>query len=221
MRKDLIIGLLFSVLLHGGFLYGDKLFHLKVGAPKKEKIEEEKLIQMEMPPPEEPEKEEVHELNDEPVQNQLAPPSLVDLPSSVDVRALQQPMQPPPPPGLTASKGSITIPVVKPGSNFGKGMKDLFNIGDLDQIPVATARIPPDYPYEMKRSGVNGSVTARFIVDSNGAVVDVEVTHSSQREFEEPAIRALYKWRFRPGKKAGKAVNTKMEQTLSFVLKDE
>jgi protein TonB len=221
MRKDLIIGIVISLMLHGGILYGEKLFHMHFTVAKHAKVEEEKLIQMEMPPPDEPEHEEVHELNDEPVQNQLAPPSLVDLPTTVDVRALQQPMQPPPPPGLTAAKGAITIPVVKPGSQFGKGMKDLFNLADLDQHPQAIAQIAPDYPYEMKRAGISGEVTAQFIVDSNGSVVQVQIIKTSQHEFEDPVTRALYKWKFRPGKKGGRAVNTKMEQTFPFVLKDE
>lgn len=221
MRKDLLIGIVFSLLVHGGVLFGEKLFSFQTNTSKKVKVEEEKLIQMEMPPPDEPEKEDVHELDDKPVENQLAPPSLVDLPTTVDVRALQQPMQPPPPPGLTSAKGAITIPVVKPGSQFGKGMKDLFNVGDLDQRPQPVAQIPPDFPYEMKRAGISGTVDVEYIVDSNGNVVQVQVIRSSQREFEEPVTRALLKWRFRPGKKGGRAVNTRVQQTISLKISDD
>jgi len=221
MRKDLIVGVILSLMLHGGVLFGEKLFHVKWSPPKRAKEEETKLIQMDMPPPDEPEKQDVEELHDQQTQNQLAPPSLVDLPSTVDVRALTQPIQPPPPPGLTANKGAITIPVVKPGSQFGRGMKDLFNLADLDQHPQPIAQISPDYPYEMKRAGISGEVTAQFIVDSTGAVVQVQIMRATQHEFEEPVTRALYKWRFRPGKKGGRAVNTKMEQTFPFVLRDD
>jgi protein TonB len=220
MRRDLIVGILFSLLLHVGMLFGDKLFGHGKAPPKMAKVEEEKLIQMEMPPPDEPEKEDVQELNDEPVQNQMAPPTLADIPS-VDVRALQQPMQPPPPPGLTTDKHAIAVPVIKPGSQIGKGMSNLFNIGDLDQLPQPIARPKPDYPYEMKRAGIAGVVEVVYIIDSNGNVTQVEVIKSSQREFEEPVIRALLKWRYRPGKKGGRVVNTKVSQSIPFTLSED
>jgi protein TonB len=220
MRKDLIIGVVFSLLLHGGVLGWDKLFHLKHDVPQAEKVEEEKLVQMEMPPPDEPDKEEVKELQDEPVQNQMAPPSLADIPS-INIQALQQPMAPPPPPGLATDKNAITVPVIKPGSQIGRGMKDLFNIGDLDQLPQPIARPKPDYPYEMKRAGIAGVVEVEYIIDSNGNVSQVQVIKSSQREFEEPVIRALLRWRYRPGKKGGRVVNTRVSQSIPFTLSDD
>ncbi|HVU18151.1 MAG TPA: energy transducer TonB [Candidatus Didemnitutus sp.] len=218
MRKDLIIGFVTSILLHLGLFFGEDILHLKGKAPVQEHHEEEKIIQMVMPEEPPPETEEVHELQDQPQQQQLAPPSLVDLPSTVDVTALQQPVQPPPPPNLASAKGAVTIPVVKPGSNFGRGMKDLFNVGDLDQRPVPTYQPPPDFPYEMKRAGIKGTVDVEYIVDSNGNVVQVQPLKSSQREFEEPTIRALLRWKFRPGKKSGRAVNTRVQQEFSFNL---
>ncbi|HEY4301638.1 MAG TPA: energy transducer TonB [Candidatus Didemnitutus sp.] len=218
MRKDLIIGFVASILFHLGLFFGEDILHLKGKAPPPPPHEEETVVQMQMPPPDEPDVDEVHELQDTPQDQQLAPPSLVDLPSTVDVTALQQPIQPPPPPGLTAAKGAITIPIIKPGSNFGRGMKDLFNVGDLDQRPVATYTPSPEFPYEMKRAGIKGTVDMEYIVDSNGNVVQAQPIKSTQREFEEPTMRALLRWKFRPGKKNGRAVNTRVQQEFSFNL---
>lgn len=217
MRKDLIIGIIVSLVLHGTFLYG---FNRKPPPRARVAQTEEKLIQMEMPeiPPEE--EEVVEELVEEAPANQLAPPSLVDVPS-VNVTAFTQPLQPPPPPGLTAAAGAITIPVVKPGTRLGSGMKDLFDVANLDQPPVLRVPVNPNYPFEMRRAGISGEVLVEFIVDTNGNVAAIQVVRSSQREFEQPALQAVQKWKFRPGKKGGRNVNTRVQQVITFNLNDE
>jgi protein TonB len=217
MNRDLIIGLILSVGLHAGFLFG---FNQK--APPKAKAVEEKteVIQMEMPEIE-PEKEEtVEELTEEAPTNQLAPPSLADVPS-VSPSVFTQPLQPPPPPGLTAAKGAIAIPVVKPGTKLGQGMKDLFDVANLDQPPVLRVPVQPNYPFEMRRAGISGEVLVEYIVDSNGRVSQAQVVRSSQREFEQPAMQAVLKWQFRPGRKGGRAVNTRVQQVITFNLNEE
>ncbi len=217
MNKDLIIGLVISVALHVAMLFG---FNGKAVRVHKAAEAKEALVQFEMPPLDEEKEEKVEELNDEPVQNQIAPPSLVDMPTVVPVTAFTQPLTPPPPPGLTPSKGAITIPVNRPGANFGQGIKDLFNVNDLDQKPVARIQGQPVYPYEMQRAGISGEVLVEFIINYNGDVVDARVVKSSHREFEVPAVQAVYKWKFKPGRKGGRAVNTRASQPLEFKLND-
>lgn len=218
MRKDLIIGIIVSAALHGGVLWG--IQKPKVQAKK---VEEEKTneIQMVMPEIEPEEEETVEELNDETPETAIAPPSLIDLPTVVPVQAFTQQIQPPPPPGLTPSRGAVVVPVNKPGSQLGKGMKDLFNIADLDNPPQARFQPGPNYPFEMRRAGISGEVTVAFIVDSLGNVVEAYAVKSTQREFESPAVQAVMKWKFKPGRKGGRAVNTKMQVPIVFNLSDE
>lgn len=218
MRKDIIIGVLASVLLHGGFLFG---FNHKPAPQAKAAEVKEEVIQMEMPPIEPEKEEEVTEIQEEQVSNQLAPPSLVDMPSIVPVTAFTQPLQPPPPPGIEAAKGAVSIPVTKPGATLGKGMKDLFDVANLDQQPVPRVQQAPNYPFEMRRAGISGQVTLEFIVSSSGDVIAVQVVNSSQREFELPAMQAVQKWKFKPGRKGGRAVNTRVQQILTFNLNNE
>lgn len=213
MNKDLIIGIVVSLALHATFLGAFNQKAAKVAAPVKQ---EEAVVQFEMPPLDEEKTEEVQELNDTPVENIMAPPSLVDLPSVVPVNAFTQPIQPPPPPGLQANKGAITIPVTKPGANFGRGISNLFNIGDLDQQPVARVRQAPTYPYDMRRAGINGTVVVEFIINTEGDVIQTQVMRSSHREFEMPALQAVQKWKFKPGKKGGRVVNVRASQLLEF-----
>ena len=217
MNKDLIIGILVSVALHTTFLFG---FNRKAPPAHKGAGPKEAIMQFEMPPLEEEKEEKVEDLQEEVVQNQLAPPSLVDMPSVVPVDAFTQPLTPPPPPGLTASAGAITIPVIKPGTNFGKGIKDLFDINNLDQKPVARVQQNPNYPYEMSRAGISGSVVVEFIINSNGDVIQTQIVKSSHREFEMPAMQAVQKWKFKAGRKGGRAVNVRASQLIEFNLED-
>ena len=126
--------------------------------------------------------------------------------------------QPPPPPDLEVAKGAVSIPVTKPGTNFGKGMKDLFDISQLDQRPVPRLQMKPNYPYDMMRERIEGEVLVAFICTSTGDVVDAYAVNSSRREFERPAIEAVMRWKFRPGKKGGRVVNTKMMVPIKFTL---
>jgi protein TonB len=216
MNKDLIIGVLVSLVIHSSIY----VFSHKQPPPKREIAKEDKVIQMEMPPIPEEEEEKVEELTEEPMENVLAPPSLIDLPTVVPVNAFTQPLQPPPPPGMTAAKGAINIPVNPPGANFGRGIKDLFDINNLDQKPVGRVQNPPQYPYEMSRAGISGEVVVEFIINANGDVVDTRVIRSSHREFEVPAMQAVQKWKFKPGRKSGKNVSTRVSQLIEFNLED-
>ena len=216
MNKDLIIGIVFSVALHSGMLF---LGH-KSPPPKRVAPPKDEVVQFEMPPLDEEKEEKVEDLNDEVVENQMAPPSLVDLPTVVPVEAFTQPLTPPPPPGMTASSGAISIPVMKPGANFGKGISNLFDINNLDQRPVARVQPQPTYPYEMSRAGINGDVVVEFIINENGDVIDTRVVRSSHREFEVPAVQAVQKWKFKAGRKGGKAVKVRVSQLIEFNLED-
>lgn len=221
MNKDLVVAILVSLLIHGGILGGEYLFPKAKSKGPVQKVEEEKLMAMELPPDEPDKTDEVEDLQDEVVQNTMAPPSLVDMPTVVPVDAFTQPITPPPPPGLTTDKAALTIPVVKPGSTFGKGIKDLFNPADLDQQVQLRVPVNPTYPSDLKRQGISGEVVVECIVDSNGNVTAAQILRSSHREFEAPSLQAIAKWKFRPGKKGGRAVNVRVQQLLQFTPTDD
>lgn len=221
MNKDLVIGILISLALHGG-IFGIEYLLPKGQKVISTKVEESPLVQMELPPVDEDEPEEVEDiLDDDVAPNVMAPPSLVDMPTVVPVDAFTQQITPPPPPGLTTDKSAVSIPVIKPGANFGKGIKDLFNAADLDQPLQARQQAQPNYPSDLKRQGITGECLVEFIVDSNGNVTAAQVVRASQREFENPSIQAVLKWKFRPGKRGGRVVNTRVQQLLQYKLGDD
>jgi periplasmic protein TonB len=82
--------------------------------------------------------------------------------------------------------------------------------------PVPVRMVPPQYPYELKRDGVTGVVTLTFEVDEQGNVVDPKVQKSSNPGFERPALDAIAKWKFKPGKKDGVPVKMKIGVPLQF-----
>jgi protein TonB len=73
----------------------------------------------------------------------------------------------------------------------------------------------------MRRAGVTGAVTVVFTVDTEGNVRDAKILRSTQREFEASALQAVLQWKFKPGKRAGRVVNTRMSLPIEFTLVGE
>lgn len=221
MTRDLIIGILLSAALHAGFIFGGELMDEEVVVQAAE-VEELTIELMEMPPLE-PEPEEIFESTDDapPEEIEFAPPMQQDVPSVNVETPFVQKLQPPPPPGLDRPTGVITIPKTSTSRAIGQGMKDLFDISNLDQPPTPRFQAKPVYPFEMRRAGITGQVIVGFIVDSSGNVREAYSIRSTHREFEQAAVQAVSKWRFRPGQKGGRAVNTKMQVPIVFNITED
>jgi len=82
--------------------------------------------------------------------------------------------------------------------------------------PVIIKRTEPEYPKPALTRSMPGSVEIRFVVDAKGKVRNPEVVWSSHRIFEQPAIDAVLKWRFKPGTKNGKLDEITVLQTITF-----
>ena len=147
-----------------------------------------------------------------------APPSQQDVPRPVSDGAFVQPVRPvyDGPMDRTIS----SIPTERPGRTEGRE-GNIVDLRALDRTPAARFQARPDYPFEMKRQGVAGEVLVGFVVAADGAVRDARVVRSSQREFEDAAVRAVSKWTFRPGQKDGRNVSTRMQVPIVFSLNDE
>ncbi len=95
---------------------------------------------------------------------------------------------------------------------------EVYDPAKLDQLPRAESRTRPQYPADMRKAGISGEVTVDFIVDRGGNVVNAFAARSSQREFEAAAVEAVSQWKFRPGTKGGRDVNTHMEVPIVFSM---
>ena len=148
----------------------------------------------------------------------------------------QPPREPPPPenppdtpdlsnqltnlnPNLDMSMPSIGIPINSGDGPFlgalqqGNGMAGF----DTDVIPVV--RVPPAYPRNARQAGIQGFVTMAVTINPDGTVSDVSVLESDPpRLFDQSAMDAMRRWKFRPKIVDGTPVGQRARQTIEFKL---
>ncbi len=215
MNRSFVIAAAVSLLLHAGFLFGGHRFKSPPApAPAKEEIP---VVELAPLPPVEPDPVTPDVAEPAPADvSDLAPPTQADVPTAAITSPFVQQLQPPPVVGLNLDR-SIVIPAGRPAV---AGLGNIFDLASLDQRPVLTVRVNPAFPPDMRRAGIGGEVVLGFVVDTEGVPRDVVVLSASRPEFEAEAVKAILKWRFTPGRKGGAAVNTRMQQPLSFTIKN-
>lgn len=75
------------------------------------------------------------------------------------------------------------------------------------------------YPTAAKENGIQGRVIVKFVVDTDGSIVEPEVIRSLDPSCDKEAIRvinAMPKWK--PGKKDGKLVRVEFKMPINFRL---
>lgn len=97
----------------------------------------------------------------------------------------------------------------------GKG----YTADQVDAVPSVVGQPRPVYPYRARRRNIEGWVKIRFLVDHVGRVHDLTILAASPKGVFDDAVKdAIPRWRFRPGKKAGRAVDVWVETTIQFEL---
>lgn len=92
-------------------------------------------------------------------------------------------------------------------------------LGDSDVLPLVA--IKPNYPRQAFARKIEGFVRARLEINPEGSVVSVEIIEAEPRGvFEREAIRALYRYKFRPRMVDGQAMPQQAVQTIEFTLGD-
>lgn len=88
-----------------------------------------------------------------------------------------------------------------------------------EEPPEVVRMVVPEYPREAKAAGIEGSVMLQIIVDERGYVISASVIAADPPGiFEDAAIQAIMKWRFRPAKFRGKPIKVQTNQTVEFTL---
>jgi periplasmic protein TonB len=81
--------------------------------------------------------------------------------------------------------------------------------------------LQPSYPLDLVRLGVEGSVTVRVLVGTDGRVKAVEPIRVADQGFlKVTREQALRKWRFSPATRDGVAIESWREMTVRFQLPD-
>ncbi len=90
--------------------------------------------------------------------------------------------------------------------------------------PVVTRMVYPKYPEAARGLGIQGWVTLQGIFRADGRIDELEVIRTLGRGrygFEEAAIRAVKRWRFKPGQVDGKPSDVIVTLRINFRLKDD
>lgn len=123
-------------------------------------------------------------------------------------------------PDLSQAKMMVIPDNINRAAILAKKFGTIFNLADLDRIPEPIMQPPPQYPYALKREAESAVVRVEFIVDTTGAVMHPIVVESTHQGFNDAAVAGVAKWRFRPGIRGGRRVNTRMLVPIVFKLID-
>lgn len=182
---------------------------IQVFHPSEKKVQLIELASGSLPPPPplapepEPEKEPEEE---EP------PPEFPDEVPQLDLAQLELALEPGFQDGMLAGDFRIDL---GGSSATGASSEDLFDSMDLDQEPRAIDQPGPSLSAKLRKQGP-GTVVIVFIVDKNGKVESPQVQRSTDPVFDGPALSAVKRWRFEPGKRQGQPVRFRMRVPISF-----
>ncbi len=98
----------------------------------------------------------------------------------------------------------------------GTPLDEIFSMADLDQKPRPIFQSAPNYPYDLRRRKVEGSVQVLFVVNEDGRVVNPSVEQATHPEFERAALDAVRQWKFEPAVREGRKVQCRMRVPLRF-----
>ena len=186
-----------------------------MGRPPKEDVELRRVdAVIEAPPPPVSEPEPEPEPEKEP-----PPPELLENAPPLDLAQLEMALD------LSGGGGgagdfAVRLPGAAEQAAAAAGDADgLFSTGDLDSQPRVIFQPPPEYPAALRRKKIKGTVQVIFQVDKQGRVLNPVAREASHPAFEQPAVQAVKRWRFEPGKRAGKPVSVKMRIPISFTVR--
>jgi len=96
---------------------------------------------------------------------------------------------------------------------------DIHQIFEVDTPPRLVRHFQPVYPFSAKRKNIEGQVTVRFVVDKTGMVLNPVVIDSTpEGVFEDAALKAVSKWRFKAAILNNMPVDVYVVVPLAFEL---
>jgi len=90
----------------------------------------------------------------------------------------------------------------------------------MDSPPQPAAKFPPSYPPSALRSKKEGKVMIACVIDPKGKIVSTSIRKSSGHpELDNAALAAVRRWKFKPGTKGGKKVDSTCLVPFTFRIK--
>ena len=129
---------------------------------------------------------------------------------------------------VTETASATRVPPRPTGNEKGEGQRadsvvpeQAYESFEVDNAAVfSAASAVPAYPPSLQAAGIQGAVTVRFVVDTNGAAdTDTfEVIATSRQEFADAVRTALPRMRFSPARLNRAPVRQIVEQTFRFEI---
>jgi protein TonB len=104
------------------------------------------------------------------------------------------------------------------GPGDGPGVDPLELTGDMVR-PVLLEKVSPAYPRVARQAGLGGRVTVRAVIAPDGSVESVEVFSSTNPLFNDAAVEAVRRWRYRPALMNGKPVRVYFSVVVDFLVR--
>ena len=126
-----------------------------------------------------------------------------------------------------ASTGDNQEPTSKAGSDDGGSVNGNARGGGSGGVSesqglVVLSRALPRYPPRAEARGIEGWVRLEITATTTGTVSDARVVDASPKEiFDQAALEAIRRWRFKPAFKDGRAVAQRATLKLIFRLKKQ
>jgi TonB family protein len=87
----------------------------------------------------------------------------------------------------------------------------------VEELPEAIVKVPPEYPAEARKMGVDGTVMVQALVDRSGNISDTRVIKSIPL-LDNAAVAAVRQWKFKPAMSKGNPVAVWVAVPIRFTL---
>ncbi|MEX0289347.1 MAG: energy transducer TonB [Flavobacteriaceae bacterium] len=87
-----------------------------------------------------------------------------------------------------------------------------------DHPPIPILKYAPAYPTDLFEQGIEGTVTALFVVSKEGKVSNIEIESTPDARFNDAVTFVLKFWRFYPAEINGEKVNVRVRLPIPFKI---
>lgn len=116
---------------------------------------------------------------------------------------------------------AATIVSIVFGAGYFNLRKQVYDVTPEITAPVPIVTPRAEYTSAAMHRKIQGTVRLQCIVRRDGACSDVTVIQSLDKSFglDDSAVRTIREWRFRPGRRQGMPVDTRIKFDLRFSLR--
>lgn len=82
--------------------------------------------------------------------------------------------------------------------------------------PDPVRKVDPKYPAYLEAAGTEGEVVLDAVIERDGSVRQIRVLRGVDPELDHCAVEAFAQWRFRPGRRAGRAIELEVVAYIPF-----